>query len=87
MLLLPRQTLLDDPSHIERILAAMEKLAPEVPSFEDSVFKAAVNHHTALRTSNIVRALKFYSLLGMKEVSISTASSRPQSKSFATLRR
>ncbi|CAB1106239.1 unnamed protein product [Ectocarpus sp. CCAP 1310/34] len=32
------------------------------------VFKLAVSHHCALRTSNIVRAMKFYSLLGMNEV-------------------
>eukprot|EP00752_Nemacystus_decipiens_P018377 g16486.t1 len=61
------EALLDDPSHMERILASMARLEPAVAPLE-GVFGTAVNHHTALRTSNIVRALKFYSLLGMKEV-------------------
>lgn len=52
---------------MERILASMARLEPEVAPL-DGVFRTAVNHHTAVRTSNIVRALKFYSLLGMKEV-------------------
>lgn len=63
-----RQTLLDDPSHVERIMASMAELIPSVPPLE-GVFKAAVGHHSAVRTSNIARAMKFYSLLGMKEVS------------------
>ncbi|CAM9945985.1 unnamed protein product [Scytosiphon promiscuus] len=61
------EALLDDPSHIERILASMAELAPGVPPMK-SVFSTAVSHHCALRTSNITRALKFYSLLGMNEV-------------------
>ncbi|CAN0297257.1 unnamed protein product [Ectocarpus sp. 12 AP-2014] len=60
------ETLLDDPSHMERILASMAELAPPVAPLE-GVFKTAVSHHCALRTSNIVRAMKFYSLLGMNE--------------------
>lgn len=62
-----RQTLLDDPSHMERIMAAIAKLVPAVEPL-DGVFKTAVSHHCALRTSNIARAMKFYSLLGMTEV-------------------
>ncbi|CAM9693916.1 unnamed protein product [Ascophyllum nodosum] len=65
---IPTETLLDDPQYVERILAAMGRLTPAVPTVDESVFRAAVNHHCALRTSNIVRAIKFYSLLGMKEV-------------------
>ncbi|CAM9621696.1 unnamed protein product [Pylaiella littoralis] len=61
------ETLLDDPSHMERIMAAIAKLVPAVEPL-DGVFKTAVSHHCALRTSNIARAMKFYSLLGMTEV-------------------
>ena len=52
----------------------MARLEPAAEPLE-GVFRTAVNHHTALRTSNIVRALKFYSLLGMKEVRGSDANS------------
>lgn len=62
-----RQTLLDDPSHVERIMASMAELIPAVTPLE-GVFKTSVGHHSAVRTSNIARAMKFYSLLGMKEV-------------------
>lgn len=69
------QTLLDDSSHMERILASMAELAPPVAPLE-GVFKTAVSHHCALRTSNIVRAMKFYSLLGMNEVRFSKIQNR-----------
>ena len=48
-------------------MASMAELIPTVPPLE-GVFKTAVGHHSAVRTSNIARAMKFYSLLGMKEV-------------------
>lgn len=48
-------------------MASIAKLAPAVEPLE-GVFKSAVSHHCALRTSNIGRAMKFYSLLGMNEV-------------------
>lgn len=64
-----QQELLDDPSYVEQILSAMGRLAPAVPPVDKPVFQTAVKHHCAIRTSDIIRAMKFYSLLGMKEVS------------------
>lgn len=49
-------------------MANVAKLLPLVPATDGGVFKSAVSHHCALRTSNILRAMKFYSLLGMNEV-------------------
>lgn len=48
-------------------MASMAELIPSVTPVE-GVFKTSVGHHSAVRTSNIARAMKFYSLLGMKEV-------------------
>lgn len=62
------QNLLEDPSYLEKIMANAAKLLPAVPITDGGVFKRAVSHHCALRTANIARAMKFYSLLGLNEV-------------------
>lgn len=67
------QDLLEDSSVLERIFTKMAEIAPPVPALEDPVFRRASGHHCAIRTANITRALKFYSLLGLDEVSVSGA--------------
>lgn len=49
-------------------MAKAAKLLPAVPATDGGVFKRASSHHCALRTANIARAMKFYSLLGLNEV-------------------
>lgn len=64
----PTENLLEDPSYLEEIMAKAAKLLPAVPATDGGVFKRASSHHCALRTANIARAMKFYSLLGLNEV-------------------
>ncbi|CAM9361137.1 unnamed protein product, partial [Discosporangium mesarthrocarpum] len=61
------QQLLDDPSIMESWLASITRPEPPVPPFE-GIFRPAMLHHCGIRTRDIVRAITFYSLLGMKEV-------------------
>lgn len=62
------QDLLNDPSVVERVLARTRETVPPVPVMDGSIFRRTMGHHCAIRTADIIRAMKFYSLLGLNEV-------------------